>query len=310
MFKTVILFFIANWNIYPLLGVLPFHSIADTTSCYSITPFLADSSKVNNYTTLLATFSTSVIENKNWKSMDFRNYSLQGNVDYDRKVAAPHFKKLYQLSGELGFLKFIDSSWYKNSDNLNLSSQWTNYSSKTLTPSYSVILKTQFTDTWKYTTDINGESRKEWSGGILNPAALTIAYGLNYDFWKRCFINLAIATIKINSRPVSDEALLPGQKELSRSQKMLVIGEYGLSLQSTISKKIYENVSWDGKTQFFTNGFKKNQVTLDFQNRLTFAFPKCLQFRADTHIVYDPLYSFRLQYKHELLVGLSIKKKK
>ncbi len=242
--------------------------------------------------------------------MDYKNYTFLGNVDYSYKVAALKFKKLVQFRGELGFLKFVDSTWYKNSDNLNMCAQWTNYSSKAFTHSYSIILKSQFSDTWKYTCDINGETTRKWLGGIMNPATLTIAYGLNYDFWKSCFINFAFATIKINARPLSDETLLPGEREWLRTDRTIVIREYGFSIQSSISKKIYENILWDNKTHFFTNGINKDQVTMDFQNRLTFAFPKYLQFRADAHIVYDPLHSYRLQYKQEVLVGISIEKKK
>jgi hypothetical protein len=270
----------------------------------------SDSLKSLNYSTFLVAFATSISENKNWQSTEYKSYSFLGNVDYSYKTAAPAFKKLFQFRGELGFLKFVDSIWYKNSDNINIAAQWTNNSAKSITHSYSIILKSQFTDTWKYSTGMNGEISREWLGGILNPATLTIAYGLNYDFWKYCFFNLAPVAVKINTRPLGDDPLLPGEKELSRTKKSIIVREYGLTAQSSISKKIYENISWDSKTHIFSNGISKNRVTLDFQNRITFSFPKYIQFRADSHIVYDPVYSYRLQYKQEILFGVSIEKKK
>jgi hypothetical protein len=272
----------------------------------------ADSIKLHHYTSFLATVATSFTENRNWQTMDYRNYSFLGNIDYTNKVNTRGLNHLYQVRGELGFLKFLDSTWYKNSDNLNILAQWTENSSNRITHSYSVLLKSQFADTWKYNTDMNGNSAREWRGGLLNPLTFLVAYGLNYDFWKRCFLNFAFATIKINARPRYDAALLPTEKELARTEKFFIISEYGLSMQSGISKKIYENVFWDNKTQFFANGINKNQVTLDFQNRLTIVFVKCFQFRGDTHIVYDPLYSYRLQYKQEFFFGvfLEIKREK
>jgi len=281
----------------------------DTTSNHkSISP--ADSLKRSRNTTFLATLATSFTENKNWQNVDYRNYFFLGNIDYSLRVSSDKFKQLYQVRGELGFLKFIDSTWFKNSDNFNILTQWTEYSTKAITHSYSIILKTQFTDTWKYNSDINGETTREWRGGILNPATLMIAYGLNYDFWERCFINLALATIKVSTRPRYDNELLPTEKELARTAKSFIISEYGMSIQSAITKKISGNVSWDNKTLFFTNGINKNQITWDFQNRFTFVSLKYLQLRADTHIVYDPQYSYRFQYKQELLIGLFYERKK
>jgi hypothetical protein len=301
------------WIRLALLSVvtclLHFKSVAKMSDTASVKAQI-DSAKAKSNTTFLGSLSTSFLENINWQATDMKNYALLASVDYSHKKEAERFKKLYQLRGELGFLKFIDSTWYKNADQLNVSAQWTTYSAKVLTHSYSIILKTQFADSWKYTTGMNGEAKREWIGGMLNPAALTLGYGLNYDFWKQCFINVAFATFKINAHPINDDELKPWEKELLRTKKSMVIGEYGLSVQSAIAKKIYEHILWDSKTQFFTKGSNKNQVTLDFQNRLTFSFPKFLQFKADTHIVYDPLYSYRLQYKHEFVVGIFLEKKK
>ncbi|MCX6292663.1 MAG: hypothetical protein NT126_13030 [Bacteroidetes bacterium] len=266
--------------------------------------------KIQNYSTLLVAFSTSFTENKNWQTVDYKNYSFIGNMDYTRKTTISKFKQLYQFRGELGFLKFVDSTWYKNSDNLNVYVQWTDYSSKKFTHSYSIILKSQFADTWRYKTNRDGKATREWRGGFLNPATLMLAYGLNYDFWQRCFVSFAFATVKVNSRPRYDDALLPTEKELARTEKYFIISEYGMSVQGGITKNIYDNVFWTNKTQFFSNGINKNQVTVDFQNRFTFVFLKYLQFRADTHIVYDPLYSYSLQYRQEFLVGVFFEKRK
>jgi hypothetical protein len=268
---------------------------------------------------ILISFATSYTANQNWQGNDYKNFSLIANADYQRRIDSKKFSQTYQFRGELSFLQFIDSIqaslWLKNSDFFNLSAQWIEYSERALKHSYSVLLNSQFADSWKYTwipAASPGENpfyKREWKGGLMNPATVTLAYGLNYSFWRTSYVNFAFATINIYARPRVDDALLPTEKELARTEKTLFISEYGMSIQSTIQRRFNEYVLWDNKISFFANGLNKNQVNFDFQNRITFRFLKYLQFRVSTYLIYNPIYSYQMQYRHEFLTGIFFENK-
>lgn len=61
--------------------------------------------------------------------------------------------------------------------------------------------------------------------------------------------------------------------------------------------------------EFHINRVSKDQVNCDFQNKITIKFLKFMQFRIDTHIIYDPLYSYKLQYQQEFLLGFFYEKR-
>ena len=266
------------------------------------------------YQQALVSFATSYTANRNWQNNDYKNFSLLGNVDYQYRVSAKKFMQVYQFRGELSYLKFTDSiqaaDWLKNSDFFNLSTIWTEYSEKKMKHSYSVIVKSQFADSWKYSyvpTSVGSKEKifkREWRGGLMNPATVTLAYGLNYMFWNNCYANFAFATVNVYTRPRTTDALLATEKELARTEKTFFVSEYGMSIQSLIQRKLNEYVLWDNKINFFSNGINKNQVNVDFQNRITFRFLKYLQFRVSTYLVYNPLMSYQMQYRHEFLTGI------
>src|SRR5207249_6595352 len=94
---------------------------------------------------ILISFATSYTANQNWQNNDYKNYSLIGNVDYQLRTSSQKFIQVYQFRGELSYLKFEDSvqaaEWLKNSDFFTLSAQWTEYSSRALKHSYSLLVK-------------------------------------------------------------------------------------------------------------------------------------------------------------------------
>jgi len=58
------------------------------------------------------------------------------------------------------------------------------------------------------------------------------------------------------------------------------------------------------------NGINKNQINLDFANAVIFKFLKYIQFRIATHVLYDPLYSTRLQFQNDFTLGFVLEGKK
>lgn len=313
MKHLTLILFLLNANYYSVFSQVPDSSLTYDTLTINTLHKPSDSDETRFQQTLVS-FASSYTANQNWQNNDYKNYSLMGNVDEQYRKSSKKFLQVYQFRGELSYLKFVDSTqaahWLKNSDFFNLSAQWTEFSEKKLKHSYSFLLKSQFTDTWKYSyvsskniSEPDTYTRK-WKGGFMNPATITLAYGLNYTFGRNSYINFAFATVNVYTRPRASDALLATEKELARTERTLFISEYGMSIQSLIQHKLNDYVIWDNKINFFSNGINRNQVNLDFQNRVTFRFLKYFQFRVSTYLIYNPLYSFRMQYRHEFLTGI------
>ena len=65
---------------------------------------------------------------------------------------------------------------------------------------------------------------------------------------------------------------------------------------------------WENTSDFFLSGGKKLNYTIDFDNRFSFVFFRFMQFRLDTHLIYDKLYFHGWQFRQELLLGLFLDK--
>jgi hypothetical protein len=317
MYKGIAIFFLYSILTHSGFCQLPDtsqHSPPSQDSLNNSSQFNPFNSGATQFQQILVSFATSYTANQNWQGNDYKNFSLMANADYQYRINSKKFSQVYQFRGELSYLQFVDSiqasRWLKNSDFFNLSAQWTDYSVSMLKHSYSVLIKSQFTDSWNYilVPPADGSEtytyRRKWAGGLMNPSTITLAYGLNYNFWRNSYINFAFATINVYTRPRTDNALLPTEKELARSERALFISEYGMSIQSMIQRKFNNYVLWDNKINFFSNGLNKNQVNFDFQNRITFRFLKYFQFRVSTYLVYNPIYSYQMQYRHEFVTGI------
>lgn len=148
------------------------------------------------------------------------------------------------------------------------------------------------------------------TASFFNPGSVTIGYGLNWSFWEYSFINASFATIKFSTRPRYNGYIDPKDKELAKTKNAYLYFDYGMNINAMVSKKLNENVLWEHNLYYFMNGISRSQVKLDMQNRLLFTFLKYLQFSVSTHIIYDPVFSYKLQYQHDFMLGLVYEFKK
>lgn len=92
---------------------------------------------------LYGSLSTSYASSSNWNGQDLRNFALVGNVLYSHNLFAPTQSHSHQLMADLGYLKFVDSTWEKSIDNLQVNLLWNNTGRK-FNSSYTVAFSTQF----------------------------------------------------------------------------------------------------------------------------------------------------------------------
>ena len=276
---------------------------ADTSS----TGFL----RSKTFSTFRSSLSTSFIVQKNFYQSDVRNFVFLGNADYYKRVSTNKFIQTYHFKTDLGYLKYLDSSWTKYSDDWRVNIIFEEHNNAKVTHSYSLILYSQFLNTYSPVYDVEGKQTEKWRGGFLNPASLNFSYDVNINFWEYSNLLLGLSAVRIITRPRFEGVIEPKETPIIKTDHSYILAAYGMSGQLSIySKKISETVTWDNTSSFFVNGVSKDQASFDFENKFTIKFLKCLQFRLETHIIYDPLYSYNLQYRQEFLIGAFYEKRK
>jgi hypothetical protein len=205
---------------------------------------------------------------------------------------------------------YLDSMWYKYSDGWKLNILLNENASKSITHSYAFDISSQFLHTYKYRIDIYEKQLKEWRGGFLNPATMNFSYNISLNIWEDSNIMLGLSSVRIATRP-RYEGMIEPKDPVATTPHSYILADYGMSAQVNIyAQKITGNLFCDNSSGFFLNGIKKSQMNFDFQNTFTYKFLKYMQLRFDTHIIYDPLVSYRLQYDQEFLIGVFLEKRK
>lgn len=253
--------------------------------------------------TLNCKFSLSSSYNtfSNWSAGSHDNFSFQGNADINYMAQRSRFRRQCTFRTMLNYMKYVDSMWIKAADYWKLSLRITDQPSKHLTHVYSFQLSSQWLNSYRYVRR-NDKLEKEKRGGLLNPGTATLAYGVNWRFWKSSSVSFTFATVKISTRPRYGP-LLGGEEDFARTGKAYILSEYGMGLQTCIEKNLTPSILWENNSSFFANGIGKNRVQGDFINAVSFRFLRFLEFRVDTQIIYDPLVSYKLQFLHGFRVG-------
>ncbi len=241
---------------------------------------------------------------------DIRNFIFLENADYYCKITHPKFIQTYHFKTDLGFMKFIDSTWLKHTDSWKVTILFDENDSKTVTHAYALNINSQFLNTYRYFVNKMNETESQWRGGFFNPATISFSYNVSVSLWKYSSIMLGLSSLRVVWKPIYEGVREPKETPFRKTKNSFILAHYGMSGQVNIySKKITENITWDNTSSFFVNGISKDQVSFDFQNRITFKLVRYVQLRFDTHIIYDPLTSYNLQYDQEFLVGVFYEKK-
>ncbi len=247
--------------------------------------------------------ATSLILNNNWKETDHSSLIFAGSINIFLKTKGSLTERLLEFRSELNYQKFIDSIWVKNTDRIFFSSIWTRGNKKYFHRSVNVILKTQITDTWKYSHD-----KRKWQSGPLVPFTLMTGYGLNLSMRNGNYLNVAIVSVKLNSKPKTDR-LLPDLKVAASTDKVIIYSEYGLNIQGFYKKKLSSLIYFENTISFFSKGFDKKMLTFEIQNIIALKPFRQFKIRLTNDLIYDYLISEKLQSRYELLLGFNFENK-
>lgn len=151
---------------------------------------------------------------------------------------------------------------------------------------------------------------KTWTGGFMNPINLDATYDFSHSFGKNSRLILSPATISVNASPCHQEDT-DVTDALMKTQHSYIRSRYGCSLHLSIYESIREdNILIDNRSSFILNSISLSGITLSIQNRIAIKLLRYLQLRLDTGIQYDPLLSYKMQFRQEILLGMLFQKER
>lgn len=273
------------------------------TSAAGHAPVADTAAAVRTNTYFYGALSTSYAASENWGGLDLRHHAFSGNLLYRHAAAGNGRSHLHVVMADLGYLKFVDSTWVKHLDRLQVALLWS-AAGRRVQRSWSMALSTQFLPTAFLEYDLaEGRMRERAVGGFLNPFTLDAGHGVVWSFWEKSSLNCAFATVRLTASPKATTAPAFVDARTLEGDKAYYFLSYGFSLAALIDRPLGTRVQWLNGTRFFANGIDRDHVNLSFSNLVIVKLWTYLQLRLDTRLAYDPLVSYDLQFRQEVLLG-------
>jgi hypothetical protein len=263
--------------------------------------------RVRSSTTYTNNLSASYTNYKNWKYSGYNNFSflLRSNINYD--TTGKNWETHIRFNGELGYMKFVDSTWYKNSDYLDVGADLVKNTNKRLENVFSFNLNSQFLSAYEMYYNDSGTYARRWTSGFCNPLNIDLGYGTTLHFWKTCRLNLTFVTLRTSTMPVLDPGEdINGNDMIYRKTK--ISSEYGLGIQTFIKKNIGNRLRWENYSRAFANAVNREKFDIDFRNRFVLKIFKYLDFIVDSRIRYMPYPPYHFQFRNELMLSFTFEK--
>jgi hypothetical protein len=251
--------------------------------------------------------SASYTHYKNWKYSGYNNYAflVRSNINFD--TIGNKWETHIRFNGELGYMKFVDSTWYKNTDYVDLSADVVKNSNKRLENIFTFYFNSQFLSTYEMYYNDTGYYGKRWSGGFGNPMNIDLGYGTSVHFWKTCRVNLTFVTLRTSTIPFLDPLAEKKESDMVY-KKTLITSEYGLGIQTYIKKNIGTRVRWENYSRAFANAISREKFDVDFRNRVIIKIFRFMDFIVDSRIRYMPYPPYKFQFRNELMLSFTFER--
>jgi len=251
-----------------------------------------------------ANLSTSFLNTSNWKGSSFSSFSTTVNSDFYLATTTETANLVFTIKSDLGFTKFIDSTWSKHADKLYTQFIWKKKKSK-IDQSYATSVTAQLLNSYLYKYDaIQKKTSKTLTGSFFNPSNFDAGYGIGISFWKKSIFNLSVASARIKIDPAENASEITPGLRLGSVKHGIILFDYGCSVQLLILKSWKEKFEINSSSKIFMEGFELSHLHLDMSHKINYSIWKWLQLRADIKMVYDPNTSMKMQYRNELLFGV------
>jgi hypothetical protein len=267
-----------------------------------VTFFSKGDSVTYSNTRVLANASASFTNYNNWGQLNSGKFAINTGLDVWKIKKKLLSGTYHTLRMNLGMTRFIDSVWIKSADRIQVNLQFREKRRNVLV-NYSLLFRSQLFNGYSYSRS-GGDLKRKKSGAFLMPFQLELGYGMAWEFWNYSTFNIALATLRTRGYLSSyNNSFIKNKEKIARTKNGYVIMDYGLSAQWYISKKIHERLEWIGQGRLFLNGVNKNEVGMDVTNKFKFTIWKYFMLVFDSSVIYDSYFSYKVQTKHEILIG-------
>lgn len=259
--------------------------------------------------TLKSSCAGSYATSRNWQAPDAGHCTLNGSFFLQHTAERRGHRHQHQVMADLGYLKFIDSTWSKGTDRLACNLLWSR-SSQRWTRSWSAVLLTQFLPNEALVPGANGEDPHLLHyGGPMAPGTVELGYGATWYPWTGSSVQFAVATVRFVGTPTRALQDTTARHLFATANTVLDL-QYGTSVVVSIDHPFTERISWTSSSRGFCNGLDRDHVSFDALNRVAIKVWKYVQVRLDTHLGYDPLVNYRLRFAQEILLGVFYEKQR
>ncbi len=206
----------------------------------------------------------------------------------------------FSLDSEIGYKYYLDSIWELTDDRFALSVFRFGSQVKKFRYTYSLQLNTSVLPSYVNVADLDDSSTKLKSGGLFNPGELSLAYGFAWSFWDFSFLNVSLATIKLQSS--SKYIIGEDESDIGYFKREWII-DYGLSINLRVNHSLSKRLLWLNQSRFFFNSLDKNKLRLSINNQLEFKLIRSLKLITATRIEYFPVIQSKIQIRQEFRLG-------
>lgn len=236
----------------------------------------------------------------------------------DQKVSAFNFNESYTLGmrfayansdwdfsllSDLGYKYYVDSIWEITDDKLRLKLFRIMETGKKLNTTYHLSFSTVILNDYELHKDQEGRMTKVRAKSLLNPFNLDLAYGFSYRFWNFSFVNISLATLKIQRVPVYHR----GDAEKTAGAYLSAwTFDYGLSINANIHRNFARKFKWINRTGFYINSGEGKDIYLDLNNQIKYSIYKGISVSLQTRINYNPHSRINFQLLREFRINLAL----
>lgn len=207
---------------------------------------------------------------------------ITGFADYNNKnlnLVSSNFIRL-----KYGLVKSEGTTVRKNIDLFETNSKLNHKAFGKFDFSGTVLFKTQISKGYTY-SKVNGRDTAALVSRFMNPATLTIGFGLDYKPGKKTSINFAPFSYKATFVP---DTLTIDQTKYGVPADRRSMHEPGASLQFTNEYKPFKKITMVNRLQLFTNYIHNPlNIDIDWEMILTANLNWFTDVRFNTHLIYD-----------------------
>ncbi len=208
---------------------------------------------------------------------------LMGYADYKNKTKKLSSNNFIRLN--LGFLKSGNDKVKKNLDLLETNSKLNHKAFGKFDFSAIMLFKTQIADGNKYLNSSTGRDSAVLVSKFLNPATLTIGFGLDYKPNKKTSINFSPLSYKATF--VTDTSLID-QTLYGVPKDKKALHEPGASFMISNEFKPLKTITIINRLQLFTNYIHNPQnIDVDWEMIATANLNWFTDVRFNTHLIFD-----------------------